>query len=705
MAASLLRLYRLDAQSLWLDEGGTWAEVTGKGWGQLAQDMFAGTAGYPLYHLLMKAWVALAGDSEWSLRLPSALAGVAMVAALMAAARELARATGGDAPTQARSGLAAGAVAAISPYALWHAQDAKVYSLLMLTMALLLWAALRALRLRSMRAWAAVGALLLASLFVHRLALLAVAGLLLGLGWGGLAAGGSIYLPALRRRGGLWLSAALAALGLSAGAMGVWGLASAIATNGWHESGHAAAAPLESVWLNLMHFALDRGDLGGWLGVPLALWAAPALGLGAWGLALLGRAARRGAGAAAVVGAALLPLLLFALALLRSPVYEPRYAAVAFPAWALLVAWPLGQARGGGRAAALALGAALLGVNVAALAQPVHGQFSGAPVKEQWREGVAAIAAEAHPDDLLVLHPYYTEVMWRYYASRVTPDPLPAPRVFDIYGQGNCVEDNHGDAAAIRECYRRAYDDPFNQYAEGKKRALLLIAPDHAATIDPPKKVADLEADYAAGYIKQRPTTDDAYGSVGLRFAIPQRSWPCGGQTFVGVETMCQSYPEFYRSGHSSRAPQPAVALDATFAGLIGLRGYSVDMFGGAARPGGALPVTLYWQAAKPIDRPYSMFLHLCRDCTLPPLAANDGPPLHGYPDAGLTNTWEVGYPVHDERSIALPADLPPGRYTLLLGIYPADNPAEAARLPVASARGQVLGGTRLVLGQVEIGR
>ena len=63
-----------------------------------------------------------------------------------------------------------------------------------------------------------------------------------------------------------------------------------------------------------------------------------------------------------------------------------------------------------------------------------------------------------------------------------------------------------------------------------------------------------------------------------------------------------------------------------------------------------------------------------------------------------------MGDPVHDERTVALPADLPPGRYTLLLGVYPAGNPSEQARLPVASAA-PVLGGTRLVLGEIEIGQ
>src|SRR5690242_9004416 len=65
------RLYRLGAQSLWLDEGGTWAAVTGQSWGRLLAELVSPDSAYPLYHVLLKGWVALAGDSEWALRFPS----------------------------------------------------------------------------------------------------------------------------------------------------------------------------------------------------------------------------------------------------------------------------------------------------------------------------------------------------------------------------------------------------------------------------------------------------------------------------------------------------------------------------------------------------------------------------------------------------------------------------------------------------------
>ncbi|MBC8161916.1 MAG: hypothetical protein H7Z42_11930 [Roseiflexaceae bacterium] len=344
--------------------------------------------------------------------------------------------------------------------------------------------------------------------------------------------------------------------------------------------------------------------------------------------------------------------------------------------------------------------------SVAVLLQPNHGQFSGAPVKEQWREAVTSLAGELHPDDLLVLHPYYALPLWQYYAPRVTPDPLPAPTVFPLFGEGSCVVDNRGDAQAISACFKRSYDPDFNQAASGKKRALLLIAPDHAATIDPPKTLEDLQADYKARIIEQPPTEPDAYGWMGLRFLYPQRLWTCGPKKFLGVETMCQSFPELFRAtaGEPSAPPAPAVPLEATFGGEVQLRGYTINLFGGQARPGGALPITLYWQSQVNPTKNYSMFLHLCQNCEQPPLAGVDDAPLRGYAPAGLTSTWR-GYPVHDERSLALPDDLAPGRYTLILGVRPADeDPSNLSlRLPVTGTQAEVHGGTRLVLGEIDI--
>jgi hypothetical protein len=745
LLALALRVYRLAAQSLWLDEGGTWAEVTGQGWAKLVTDLWSPNAAYPLYHLLLKGWVALAGDGEWALRFPSALAGAAATAAVFLAAVELERyraAQVAEPPSrQARQDAGApvgrrnpddiaacgisllapavaGLLCLVAPFAVWQAQDAKVYSLLMLWAALLLWALLRALRAGAGRDWAVLAAVGLVGVFVHRLAILGVAGALIAvaLAWP--------FAPAAPpRRWLMWARAGLMLGALASGALAIYGLIQAVGLESRGGTGHIPAGPLDGLWLTVAHFALDRGNIAGWLSLPLLVWALPALALTLAGLALLVRDARRGAPAAvAILALFAAPLLLFAAALAFVRLFEARYVTVAFPAWLLVLSYPLArppralrQDRPWLKRAAVGLAVAVALVDLAVLWQPQHGLFSGAPVKEQWREGIAELARRAHPDDLVIVHPYYVVPMWSYYAPRVTPDPLPQPITFDLLGQGYCRDVARDDQQRLVECYRKDYEAVFDQRAQGHKRMLMLIAPDHARTIDPPKTLAELTEEWQALPEKTRgtsPTKPDQFGVLGLRFqyASKQRTWPCGdtGDALIGVEVMCASFPSFYRRTGPQSIPQPQVKLTATFGGELGLRGYTISPAGGALRPGGTLPITLYWAALKRPTRDYTMFLHLCRDCDQPPLAQLDRPPLDGQFRAGQTTTWKIGDPVHDERAIPLVGPdgqpLAPGRYTLLLGVYPAGQPQLDARLPAASPDATVRGGTRLVLAEVTIG-
>jgi hypothetical protein len=736
-----VRLCRLGVQSLWLDEGGTWAEVTSKGWAALTAELVSPNAAYPLYHLLLKAWLALAGDSEWALRFPSALAGAGAVAAIFLAARELH-------PTASlRAPLVAALLLALSPFAIWHAQDAKAYSLLALIITLLLWSFLRALRLQTRRAWLIVLALAVVSVFVHRLALLSLAGLSLAYmltkdegrrtkdegrrtkdegrrtkdeGRTGELTRNTQHVSRFtfhrvilsRRHLALLLTLILAFVG-------VVGAVLAVRVEGQLSGSHITAGPLLGLWLTLTHFSLDKGNIAGFLGLPLLVWALPYLALLLWGLLLLVRDARKRQSYAIVVLCAfVVPLALFTVALAFAPLYESRYAMVAFPAWVLVLAYPFREQKNNGTTEqknkereanrnpftlspfhpftlspfhfVKALLVLLFAVNAAVLLQPQHGLFSGAAVKEQWREGIAEFARRAHPDDMLIVHPYYTMPLWSYYAPRVTPDPLPQPIVFTGFAEGLFRQQGQGEFAQLtpgerRERFKREYERDFLQLAQGKKRRILLIAPEHARVIDPP-------------------IPGDDYGWIGLHFQYPEaeRTWPCGGEKFVGVEVMCQSYPEFFGARGAAAIPEPTIPLSATFGGELRLRGYSLNTLGDVVQAGGALPVTLYWEALVSPTRNYTMFLHLCRDCEAPPLANDDGPPLAGYGDAGQTTTWRIGDPVHDERSLCLPPDLAPGRYTLLLGVYPAGDPAPESRLLVESDA-QAPGGTRLVLGEVDV--
>jgi hypothetical protein len=253
--------------------------------------------------------------------------------------------------------------------------------------------------------------------------------------------------------------------------------------------------------------------------------------------------------------------------------------------------------------------------------------------------------------------------------QRLTPDPVPAPLTFEAFKHRQ------------QQFNQRDWDDARKEALAGYTRSFLIIAPMHARTVDSPL------------------TEDDEYGLVGLYYQFPQNKWTCGVWRPSGVHVFCQDSPEAYETGEPLR---PETPLRVEFGEALELQGYTLKATtpagSGVYRAGGTLPITLFWEVLRETDTRYRMFLHLCRDCDTPPAAALDGPPLEGYLP---TNVWTLHNPVHDERAVPLPADLPPGRYTLLLGVYPAGNPAEEARLSVQG--GETLAGERLVLDTVEI--
>ena len=71
-------------------------------------------------YFVQRAWLGVAGDSEFALRFPSAWFGVLAVALLLRLAMRLGFRRG--------PALLAMALLAISPYAIWHAQDARMLS-------------------------------------------------------------------------------------------------------------------------------------------------------------------------------------------------------------------------------------------------------------------------------------------------------------------------------------------------------------------------------------------------------------------------------------------------------------------------------------------------------------------------------------------------------------------------------------------------
>lgn len=105
--------------------------------------------------------------------------------------------------------------------------------------------------------------------------------------------------------------------------------------------------------------------------------------------------------------------------------------------------------------------------------------------------------------------------------------------------------------------------------------------------------------------------------------------------------------------------------------------------------PRGVLLVTLTWRALAPVDKDYTVFVHMV-DSGGRLVAQHDGPPAEG---ARPTSGWLPGEEIMDRHVIWLPEGLPPGPYRLLVGLYQGDT-----RLPVDG------GGTYVQVGELRIG-
>jgi len=89
------------------------------------------------------------------------------------------------------------------------------------------------------------------------------------------------------------------------------------------------------------------------------------------------------------------------------------------------------------------------------------------------------------------------------------------------------------------------------------------------------------------------------------------------------------------------------------------------------------ITLTLYWEARETPSADYQIFVHVL-GAGPDPVAQGDGPPLMGdYP----TTMWAPGEIIVDPHLVALPADLPPGRYRLLVGMYDLATMARLVRL------------------------
>ncbi len=97
--------------------------------------------------------------------------------------------------------------------------------------------------------------------------------------------------------------------------------------------------------------------------------------------------------------------------------------------------------------------------------------------------------------------------------------------------------------------------------------------------------------------------------------------------------------------------------------------------------PSGEILLALQWESLQAVDVDYQVFVHLLNESG-EKIMQRDGQPVQWMRP---TTSWQPGEQIVDRYGFNLPADLPPGRYTVDVGLY---DPVTGQRLPVSAGPG-----------------
>jgi mannosyltransferase len=640
--AFALRVYRLDHQSIWYDEG-----VSVYFANQSLKDLIAGVSADnhpPLHFLALHFWLKLAGQSEFSVRFLSLISGVLSVPLLFKLGREL---------FNQRVGSLAAFLLSISPFHIWFSQEARMYTLATLlglisvyTFVLLLRRGTSSARRYLWPSYVVTSALGLYTHFYFAFIIL-FENIAFLTQWLLRRTPGSTNSEFTNLR--TWLLAQLCIVLLFL----PW--ARFVATR------YAADTTYWEGALGLLTAAKDTLTAFS-VGDTLGGKAADFVILGFVALAAVGVLVslwewNSESNIQHPTGVVLLYLLVPIGALLaisyHRPKFAPRYLLPALPAFYLLMAVGLAklvsscksQVKGSRLVSIVALIGLLcsLGfVSVASAGSLANYYFDEEYARPDFRSVAEYISSHAEAKDAIILvgghmFPAFTY----YYRGNLPVHPLP-----------------EGLVVSTKEALDYRAAERLNSIAQGRDRLWLVLWQNRL--VDPTDVILDQ-----------------------LMLNCPRLEVGRNFHQFAVLLYSLENRPRF--------ATGPEHRYLANFADQIQLLGYDLDSF--RTESGQTLHLALYWEALREMDQDYLVFTHLLSDDERiygqhDKIAASDA-----YP----TSHWKKGTIIRDNYEIIVHPDTPPGDYTLEVGLYWTDQGIQ--RLPLKS------GGDRVLLAQVEVGR
>lgn len=405
LMAFALRVYHLDFQSLWRDEVDAITFAT-RAFPKLLTTFIKPKENGPLYFLLLRPWIALTGDSEFSVRFFSLAFGILAVPLTYALGRRWLSPVGS---------MLGALLMAFSPYLIWYSQEAKMYTLITFLTMLSLHFYAEALTRGRWLYWASYIVATSFCLYTHILAALIIPlEIVLFVVW----------WPRYRARLRPWL-AAIGCVTLPYIPLAIWEVPLLLSS---YETGHPFY-PLHQI-LRILLIAFSRGVSGvttSWLLVPTSVLFIFLLLAGAFlddeRLTLaIGSGARRGE--ESILSPAkrevkvmtlllylFLPIIGLYLISLGMPIFAERYLIYIAPAFYLLLARGLAAVKLKSKAVFALCLALTLALNVQSIWAQSH-----IKMKSDFRSAAHYFALHREPSDLvLFLVPYVRETFEYYY--------------------------------------------------------------------------------------------------------------------------------------------------------------------------------------------------------------------------------------------------------------------------------------------------
>jgi len=670
-----LRLYRLDAQSLWNDEGSSVA-LAQRDLPTITRNA-AGDIHPPLYYYLLHFWVSLAGHSEFALRSFSALAGVALVGGTYLLGRRLF-----GLPTA----IIAALISALSPFQVYYSQEARMYIFVSL------------FGLLSMITYER---LLNGRVFTSET-------LATGREKGAPPAWRQMSAPDRFNRGPASCWRSLFNVDVESDNVNGrirWDLGLNI--------GAYILAGLLTIYSQYFGFTLLLAQNIGFLG--WLVWPRRMARRDVWKVILYW------AGVQTTLLLCYVPWLLASWDSLRS--WPAIAAPLSFSRLALDIirVFSLGQTAGGGRAATAASMALFLLV-VAGMLCPTKGSRSADAADERgarasfWNIALSALYLLVpiavmygltlrrpmyKPKFLLLATPAYYILLARgliacgHWAERVSRSRWARMGLTLLLTAAVCAASAYSlyhlyyDARYYRDDYRGIV--AYINATAGSEDAILINAPSQIETVDyyyhgllaqyplPLERPMDTARTEAAlqGIVERHPrvyailwATGDSDPGRFIEGWLDQRCFKALDSWFGNVRLAVYAVPQ-------SPAQEIEHPLDYMLGETVRLKGYT--LLTPQPRSGDIVQLALFWEAVRPVKERYKVFTHVV-DSRGNIVGQRDSEPAGG---SRLTSDWSPGEVIVDNYGLPLPPGTPSGEHILRIGMYALDD---GRRLPVSKA-------------------